>query len=125
MCLRAVLLPLVLMLVSMLVSISSVVVLADGKALYETYCQSCHGNEGHGDGAGVPQAMLKPRPFSAGAFKFDTDADWEKGTDSDLANVIKNGTAAYGGSTLMPPWSSLTDGEINELVAYVRALQLR
>ena len=99
--------------------------LGDGRTLYEAYCQVCHGAEGDGDGAGVPDDVIRPRPFSAGAFKFDTDADWETGTDADLANVIKNGTRAYGGSPLMPPWSSLTDAEVEDLVGYVRELQER
>ena len=99
--------------------------LADGETLYGTYCQSCHGSEGKGDGTGVPDTMLKPRPFSAGVFKFDTDADWEKGTDADLANIIRNGTGAYGGSPLMPAWANLTDDEVGELVAYIRELQHR
>lgn len=100
-------------------------VLADGKALFETYCQVCHGPDGKGDGPGVPEAAIRPRPFSAAAFKFDTDADWETGTDADLANVIRNGTRAYGGSPLMPAWSSLSDEELAALVGYVRVLQDR
>ncbi len=99
--------------------------LADGQALYESYCQVCHGADGEGDGEGVPATMVRPRPFSAGVFKFDTDADWQKGSDADLANVIRNGTAAYGGSQLMPGWSNLTDEELGELVGYIRELQAR
>lgn len=96
---------------------------ADGQKLYETYCQVCHGSQGNGDGDGIPEGVLRPRPFSAGAFKFDTDADWETGTDADLNNVIRNGPGAYGGSTLMPPWPSLTDEEVAALVGYVRVLE--
>lgn len=99
--------------------------LADGETLYGDYCQVCHGPDGKGDGDGVPGSMLKPRPFSAGAFKFDTDADWQKGTDADLANVIRHGTGIYGGSSLMPAWTTLTDNQVEELVAYVRRLQQR
>lgn len=98
---------------------------ADGRVLFETYCQVCHGPDGKGDGPGVPDAMIRPRPFSAAAFKFDTDADWETGTDADLANVIRNGTRAYGGSPLMPAWSTLSDQEVAELVGYVRVLETR
>ncbi len=100
-------------------------VMAEGKELYDSLCQTCHGSEGMGDGAGVPEHLLKPRPFTQSAFKFDTDADWQRGTDQDLANVIKNGTAVYGGSTLMPPWAQLSEDEIAELVGYVRELQTR
>ena len=109
--------------VLMMALLASPAVFADGRSLYEAYCQVCHGPEGRGDGAGIPDEVIRPRPFSAGAFKFDTDADWQKGTDADLGNVIRHGTRAYGGSPLMPPWSNLTDAEITELVGYVRILQ--
>ncbi len=96
---------------------------SDGKAVYESLCQTCHGAQGRGDGPGVPEEVIRPRPFSANAFKFDTDADWQKGTDADLINVIRDGTSAYGGSSLMPPWPSLSDEQLAELVAYIRVLQ--
>ncbi|MEE8244664.1 MAG: cytochrome c [Pseudomonadales bacterium] len=108
-----------------LLAIAPASVMAEGKELYDSLCQTCHGSEGMGDGAGVPEHLLKPRPFTQSAFKFDTDADWQRGTDQDLANVIKNGTAVYGGSTLMPPWAQLSEDEIAELVGYVRELQTR
>ncbi len=97
--------------------------LADGKALYDALCSTCHGVAGMGDGPGVPEEMIRPRPFSAGVFKFDTDSDWRKGTDADLANVIRNGTRAYGGSPLMPPWPGLDESQLAALVAHIRALQ--
>ena len=106
-----------------MLSLFSPIALAEGKQLYDSLCQTCHGQEGNGDGAGVPEQMLKPRPFAQNAFKFDTDADWQRGTDLDLADVIKNGPAIYGGSELMPPWTQLSDVEIAELVAYIRVLQ--
>ncbi len=108
-----------------LLAIAPAGVMAEGKELYNSLCQTCHGSEGMGDGAGVPEHLLKPRPFTQSAFKFDTDADWQRGTDQDLANVIKNGTAVYGGSTLMPPWAQLSEDEIADLVGYVRELQTR
>ena len=89
--------------------------------LYPSLCASCHGPSGDGDGPGVPAGMIKPRPFSAAAFKFDTDADWRKGTDADIANVIKNGTQFYGGSPLMPPWPALSEDDVAILVERVRS----
>ena len=106
-----------------LLTIVPTTAIADGKQLYDSLCQTCHGPEGLGDGEGLPESLIKPRPFTKKAFKFDTDADWQKGTDQDIANVIKNGTAAYGGSTLMPPWAQLSEEEVIDLVAYVRELQ--
>ena len=94
-----------------------------GQTLFEGLCASCHGTEGRGDGAVADDVLLRPRDFSLNAFKFDTDADWESGTDADLANVIKYGPAVYGGSTLMPPWETLSDEDIASLVGYIRQLQ--
>lgn len=99
------------------------IVAAEGKQLYDSLCQVCHGAKGLGDGSGVPDEHLKPRPFIQNAFKFDTDADWQRGTDQDLADVIKHGPAVYGGSALMPSWPQLSETEIAELVGYVRLLQ--
>ena len=96
-----------------------------GQTLYEQLCASCHGAEGRGDGAASSKVLLRPRDFALNAFKFDTDADWQRGTDADLANVIKNGPAAYGGSALMPPWSSLSDDDVAGLVSHIRVLQQR
>jgi mono/diheme cytochrome c family protein len=96
---------------------------ARGKELYDGVCQSCHGPDGEGDGPGAAEFLLRPRPFSQAAFKFDTDADWQKGTDQDLADVIRKGAAAYGGSSMMAPWPSLSDDQISSLIAYIRSLE--
>ena len=97
--------------------------LSNGQTLYTQLCASCHGAHGRGDGVVSNAVLLRPRDFALNAFKFDTDADWERGTDVDLANVIKNGPAAYGGTPLMPPWSTLSAEDIGALVAHIRVLQ--
>jgi len=99
--------------------------LSNGQTLYTQLCASCHGAQGRGDGVVSNAVLLRPRDFALNAFKFDTDADWERGSDVDLANVIKNGPAAYGGSPLMPPWSTLSAEDIGALVAHIRVLQQR
>ncbi|HIG44515.1 MAG: cytochrome c [bacterium] len=94
-----------------------------GKKLFGTFCQSCHGPDGDGNGPANPEQSLKPRSFALAAFKFDTDADWQKGTDADLADVIRKGPAVYGGSPLMPGWSQFSDAEIKSLIVYIRSLE--
>jgi mono/diheme cytochrome c family protein len=94
-----------------------------GKALFKQNCQSCHGENGDGQGEAVADTLPEPRDFTRAEFKFDTDADWQRGTSKDLANVITNGAAVYGGSALMIPWSMLSEGDVENLVAYIHSLR--
>ena len=97
---------------------------AKGKTLFETNCASCHGTSGKGDGpVGIALPEPKPRDFTTGAFKYDTDKDGTPGTDADLVNVVKNGAAAYGGNAMMAPWGQLSDSDIADIVAYVRTFK--
>jgi len=94
-----------------------------GANLFSANCESCHGPGGDGNGPAAESLVLKPRDFAMSAFKFDTDADWQRGTDIDLRNVIRQGTAVFGGSTVMPSWNHLTDQEVDSLVAYIRSVE--
>ncbi len=84
---------------------------------YKWYCSQCHGLNGKGDG---PNAT-KDQPVSP---RDHTDTKtMAKLTDADIENVIRDGGKATGKSTMMPPFGkSLTDGEIKELVKYLRQL---
>jgi len=97
---------------------------AKGKALFEGMgtCWTCHGKEGKGDGPASAPLNPKPRDLSGGEFKFDADKDGKAGTDTDLAMVIKNGPAAYGGSNAMPYFKHLSDEQIADIVAFIRSL---
>ena len=53
---------------------------AKGKILFETNCASCHGTSGKGDGPVGAALDPKPRDFTVGDFKFDTDKDGKAGT---------------------------------------------
>jgi mono/diheme cytochrome c family protein len=97
--------------------------IAAGKALFKTNCAACHGENGDGNGPAADQLVLKARDFSMAAFKFDTNSDWERGTDEDLADVIRNGAAIYGGADAMVPWGHLSDEEIKGLISYIRSLE--
>lgn len=96
---------------------------ANGKKVYTTNCVACHGPTGKGDGPVGAALNPRPRDFSAGVFKFDTDGDGKKGTDADLKAVVSKGAAAFGGSALMAPWGHLPAKDIEDLISYVRSLK--
>jgi mono/diheme cytochrome c family protein len=88
--------------------------MAAAKQNYDTFCVKCHGPGGKGDGPGAATLSTSPRNF--------TDcAAMGKISDDTMFNVIKNGGAAAGLSKDMQAWSSgFEDGEMHDLVAYVR-----
>ena len=88
--------------------------MAAAKQNYDTFCVKCHGPGGKGDGPAAATLSTSPRNF--------TDcAAMGKISDDTLFNVIKNGGASAGLSKDMQAWSSgFEDGEIHDLVAYVR-----
>ena len=92
-------------------------------ALFAGLCASCHGETGDGNGSAAATMTLKPRDFALAAFKFDTDANWESGTDIDLAAVIKQGPAVFGGSQIMPAFGHLEDDQIAGLIEFIRSRQ--
>ena len=95
---------------------------AAGKVAFEANCSSCHGLTGKGDGPVGQLLTPPPRDFSVGDFKLDTDKDGETGTDADIRNVIKKGAAEFGGSPLMAPLPAISDGEVENIIAYIRTL---
>ena len=97
---------------------------AAGKELFvKTNCNSCHGMEGKGDGPVAAALDPKPRNFAVADFKFDANKDGKAGTTVDLALVIKQGAAAFGGSAMMMPTPGLSDEDIATIVVYVRSLK--
>ena len=94
-----------------------------GKQTYNQLCVACHGAAGKGDGPAGAALNPKPRDFSIGDYKYDANKDGTAGDDEDMALIIKNGAAPYGGSALMAPWGHLSDQQISDVVAFVRSLK--
>ena len=86
--------------------------LARGRTLYQTYCDTCHGPAGMGDGP-VSMANKQPGPF-AGVFPLVTAAGR---SDGYVYNIIRNG----GGR--MPNYRRIPEEDRWHLVNYVRYLQ--
>ncbi|MBI3356222.1 MAG: cytochrome c [Nitrospirae bacterium] len=82
-----------------------------GKAVYVRHCQSCHGVSGYGDGAAA--AALKVAPANFHRFR-----SFQK-SDEELLRTIEHGVVF----SPMHSWrGQLTDGEMQDVVAYIRLL---
>lgn len=85
---------------------------------YRLYCVQCHGSKGNGEGINNTSGGLSVAPRN------HTDAtDMSKLTDDEIRRAIAEGGDAVNKSELMPRWDkTLTAGEIEELVLYLRKL---
>lgn len=85
--------------------------IARGKAVYTRHCQICHGDGGWGDGPAA--ASLKVAPANFHRFKSFLKSDEE------LLRTIEHGVVF----SPMHSWrGQLTDGEMQDVVAYIRLL---
>jgi len=82
--------------------------------LFTELCLVCHGVGGKGDG--LSAQGLEPKPAD-----FTNCKAMAKDSDEVLFKIIKGGGQNVGRSTVMPSWGdSLSDGQIRDLVKYVR-----
>jgi cytochrome c553 len=88
---------------------------ARGEVVFKTFCFTCHGEKG--DGNGPAGAALVPKPANFTDAKLMAQAD-----DQYLYDIIKEGGASKQKSPLMVSWkASLTDQQIRDVATYVRA----
>ena len=89
---------------------------ARGAPIYATYCASCHGEKGCGDGP--LSATLNPKPAKHCDGNLMNPLE-----DAFLFRVVKEGGQSVGKSPLMAPWGgSLSDAQIIDVIAFVRTL---
>lgn len=91
---------------------------AQGKAVYEHYCQACHGPGGQGQAGDWrekgPDGKYPPPPLD------DSAHAWHHPTKI-LRQVIKHGSP--GGTGNMPAWKDvLTDAQIDDVIVYIKSL---
>ena len=90
---------------------------ADSKQVYDFYCAQCHGIDGKGRGINVT------KDFATNPRDFTDSSEMEKRSDDDIRGVIRDGGPSISKSPLMPPWrTTLTEAEVEGLVAYIRKL---
>ncbi len=94
---------------------SSSLSIDEGKELYNTWCQACHGKEGKGDGLNA--FTLSPPPSDL------THTKTASKTDEQLIESINKGSTGMRTSGAMSPYAStLKDYQIKDIVAYLRKL---
>jgi mono/diheme cytochrome c family protein len=82
-----------------------------GKLIYARHCAACHGTQGHGDGPNA--VLLKIAPAN-----FHRPGSYLK-SDETLLRMIEHG----GVFSPMHSWRGrLTDGEMQDVLAYIRVL---
>jgi mono/diheme cytochrome c family protein len=87
---------------------------ADAKAIWDTQCAKCHGEDGKGQ-TKIGQKL---------GVKDFTDAKVQADLKDDIAaKTIKEGKKDADGKTLMKPFDTLSGDEVTALVAYVRAFK--
>ncbi len=88
----------------------------EGRKLYASYCASCHGEKGKGDGVAASSLPVKPKDHTNGAVMNSM-------TDQALVDVISKGGGGTGKSPFMPAWgTSLNEKQVRDIVIYIRTL---
>ena len=82
-----------------------------GKGVYQRHCQACHGAGGLGDGPDAKDLKVAPANFH----RFSSILK----SDEELLRIIEHGVVF----SPMHAWRGrLTDGEMQDVVAYIRLL---
>ncbi len=89
----------------------------EGATVYNTYCVTCHGDTGKGDG--VAGAALDPKAADFTAAGFFDSRD-----DALLTKAVKEGGASIGKSPLMTAWGAvLSDAQVASVVAHIKTFK--
>jgi mono/diheme cytochrome c family protein len=89
---------------------------AEGKKLYASYCVTCHGEQGKGDGPASKALPVKAADHTNGAAMNQL-------SDKYLTDVISKGGPAVGKSPIMPAWGNqFNESQIRDLIAFIRSL---
>lgn len=93
-----------------------------GAQVYQTYCVTCHGAKGAGDGPAAAGLNPKPASFATSGFRLDANGNGQPGEVEDIKAVARNGAAKYGGSPLMAPWAMLSEQQLTAVAEHVKSL---
>src|SRR5579862_4355411 len=82
---------------------------ADGKAVYDKSCKSCHGPDGAGNPAVAKMMKVEMKPLGS--------KEVQAKSDDDLKAAVTNGVGK------MKPVASVTGDQVSAVVAFVRTLK--
>ncbi len=82
---------------------------ADGKAVYDKSCKSCHGPDGAGNPAVAKMMKVEMKPLGS--------KEVQVKSDDDLKAVVTNGVGK------MKPVATVTGDQVSAVVAFVRTLK--
>ena len=90
---------------------------AQGRAIYQARCASCHGETGDGQGPVAPYLWPRPRDLTAASYLLRTTASGELPTDEDLFRTITLGM----NGTAMPAWATtLSVAQRWQVIFYIK-----
>ena len=93
-----------------------------GEAPYRTWCATCHGISGRGDGPTARWLDPPPRNFTRGEYKWRSTPSGALPTDADLLATIDTGVRG----TAMPGWKTQLPLELRRvIVQYIKTFSPR
>jgi len=97
-------------------------VLNRGKVTYRTYCASCHGLKGDGQGPSAKGLLPPPRTFTPlqVVFKFASVKAGDLPTDDDLVHTVRSGLHG----TAMLKWD-ISEPRLREVLQYIKTFSKR
>lgn len=87
---------------------------ADGKALYDSKCKKCHGEDGKG------QTVMGKK---VGCQDYTDAKVQEAVSDENALKAIKEGFKNKDGKEVMKPTEGITDEEAKAIIAYMRSFK--
>jgi mono/diheme cytochrome c family protein len=95
---------------------------AEGEALYQRHCASCHGAKGDGEGVSAQFLKHPPRNFTTGTYKFRTTPSGSLALRADLLRTLRVGIPG----TSMPGWGKeLSARDLERLAARLESFSPR
>jgi mono/diheme cytochrome c family protein len=84
-----------------------------GSKVYYTYCVSCHGVSGEGNGRGAAKLQTPPANFTRSI-----------AADAYVETIIRKGGEQLGRSSAMPPWEDeLSNENIKDVISFVNSFK--